>query len=220
MALAGARRRYSVASDAPSSPFYGDESGARGGAGGEPRGRELVHCLSGPGSQSPRNFNLFEGTRPWRQRPLRAGAVPGKPPPRPGAEPPRVGGGSRRTGSTVVETNVVASFRDDPQTGVALGSSPGPQCAFEMSMLMCPAVHTTTRSLLRLSSTHEPSDPPLRVVYTKQTVSCASLPAKCRRPRQGHCAGPPNLTTSPRPPTARRPSWAGMQEMVFISYLF
>ncbi|KAF6197442.1 hypothetical protein GE061_020214 [Apolygus lucorum] len=33
-----------------------------------------------------------------------------------------------------------------------------------MSMFMCPAVHTTTRSLLRLSSTHEPSDPPLRVI--------------------------------------------------------
>ena len=27
-----------------------------------------------------------------------------------------------------------------------------------------PAIHTTTRSLLRSSSTHEPSDPPLRVV--------------------------------------------------------
>lgn len=41
---------------------------------------------------------------------------------------------------------------------------PGPQCAFKLSMFMCPAVHTTTRSLLRLSSTHEPSDPPLRVI--------------------------------------------------------
>ena len=28
-----------------------------------------------------------------------------------------------------------------------------------------PAIHTTTRSLLRSSSTHEPSDPPLRVVF-------------------------------------------------------
>ena len=62
------------------------------------------------------------------------------------------------------ETLSISLYQYDPQTGVALGSSPGPQCAFEMSMLMCPAVHTTTRSLLRLSSTHEPSDPPLRVV--------------------------------------------------------
>jgi len=32
-------------------------------------------------------------------------------------------------------------------------------------MFMCPAVHTMTHSLLRSSSTHEPSDPPLRVLY-------------------------------------------------------
>jgi hypothetical protein len=42
-----------------------------------------------------------------------------------------------------------------------------PQCAFEMSMFMCPAVHMSTRSLLRPSSTHEPSDPPFWVVIKK-----------------------------------------------------
>jgi len=41
----------------------------------------------------------------------------------------------------------------------------GPQYAFKMSMFMCPAVHMSTRSLLRSSSTHKPSDPPLRVKY-------------------------------------------------------
>ena len=52
---------------------------------------------------------------------------------------------------------------------MALGiESPGPQCAFETSMFMCPAVHTTTRILLRPSSTHEPSDPPFRVLFCKQ----------------------------------------------------
>lgn len=40
----------------------------------------------------------------------------------------------------------------------------GPQYAFELSMFMCPAVHKLTRNLLRSSSTHEPSDPPFRVV--------------------------------------------------------
>ena len=40
-----------------------------------------------------------------------------------------------------------------------------PQCAFELSMFMCPAVHKLTRNLLRSSSTHEPSDPPFRVVF-------------------------------------------------------
>jgi hypothetical protein len=39
------------------------------------------------------------------------------------------------------------------------------QYAFNLSMIMCPAVHTTTRSLLRSSSTHEPSDPLSRVNY-------------------------------------------------------
>ncbi|KRK05550.1 uncharacterized protein Dyak_GE27401 [Drosophila yakuba] len=34
-----------------------------------------------------------------------------------------------------------------------------------MSMFMCPAVHTMTQNLLRSSSTHEPSDPPLRVQH-------------------------------------------------------
>jgi len=41
----------------------------------------------------------------------------------------------------------------------------GPQYAFKMSMFMCPAVHMSTRSLLRSSSTHKPSDPPLRVEF-------------------------------------------------------
>ena len=40
----------------------------------------------------------------------------------------------------------------------------GLRYAFKMSMFMCPAVHTMTHSLLRSSSTHEPSDPPLRVI--------------------------------------------------------
>ena len=31
---------------------------------------------------------------------------------------------------------------------------------------MCPAIHISSRSWLRSSSTHEPSDPPLRVVLS------------------------------------------------------
>lgn len=84
--------------------------------------------------------------------------------------PVKGGGGPEKDGgpTTGGGTNNVPFVKNDPQTGVALGSSPGPQCAFEMSMLMCPAVHTTTRSLLRLSSTHEPSDPPLRVILINE----------------------------------------------------
>lgn len=48
----------------------------------------------------------------------------------------------------------------------------GPQCAFEMSMFMCPAVHKLTRNLLRSSSTHEPSDPPFRVIFKKLHSNC------------------------------------------------
>ena len=32
-------------------------------------------------------------------------------------------------------------------------------------MFVCPAVHRLSRILLRSSSTHEPSDPPLRVIW-------------------------------------------------------
>jgi hypothetical protein len=37
------------------------------------------------------------------------------------------------------------------------------QYAFNLSMIMCSAIHMATRSLLRSSSTHEPSDPLSRV---------------------------------------------------------
>jgi hypothetical protein len=39
------------------------------------------------------------------------------------------------------------------------------QYAFNMSMIMCPAVHMATRSLLRSSSIHEPSDPLSRINF-------------------------------------------------------
>ena len=38
---------------------------------------------------------------------------------------------------------------------------------------MCPAIHITSRSWLRSSSTHEPSDPPLRVVFGLSRWTCA-----------------------------------------------
>ena len=44
-------------------------------------------------------------------------------------------------------------------------TSHGPQCAFKMSMFMCPAVHIPTRSWLRSSSTPEPSDPLYSVMF-------------------------------------------------------
>ena len=44
------------------------------------------------------------------------------------------------------------------------GLTPMPQYAFKTFMLKVSAVRTNYRSLLRSSSIHEPSDPPLRVV--------------------------------------------------------
>lgn len=40
-----------------------------------------------------------------------------------------------------------------------------PQYAFKMSIFICPAVHITSRSWLRSSSTPEPNDPLCSVVY-------------------------------------------------------
>ena len=37
---------------------------------------------------------------------------------------------------------------------------------------MCPAIHINSRSWLRSSSTHEPSDPPLRVIFCYRHAGC------------------------------------------------
>lgn len=46
-----------------------------------------------------------------------------------------------------------------------------PQCAFEELVIGCPAIHTDFRSLLRSSSTCEPSDPPLAVVLLSNSIA-------------------------------------------------
>jgi hypothetical protein len=50
-----------------------------------------------------------------------------------------------------------------PSDSRGSGKNPLPQCAFEMSMFNVSAIHINSRSWLRSSSTHEPSDPPLRM---------------------------------------------------------
>lgn len=52
----------------------------------------------------------------------------------------------------------------DPQTDVAEARGQGRNMRSRRRCSMCPAIHITSRSWLRSSSTHEPSDPPLRVV--------------------------------------------------------
>jgi hypothetical protein len=59
-----------------------------------------------------------------------------------------------------------------------------PQCAFEMSMFMCPAVHMLTRILRRSSSTHVPSDPPFGVVFTLGRRAQSRPRSHCPRGRR------------------------------------
>ena len=43
---------------------------------------------------------------------------------------------------------------------------------------MCPAIHINSRSWLRSSSTHEPSDPPLRVVFAPYRAGSTITPGQ------------------------------------------
>ena len=55
--------------------------------------------------------------------------------------------------------------KSDPQTDVAPGRTRGRNVRSKNQCSMCPAIHTKSRSWLRSSSTREPSDPLLRVVF-------------------------------------------------------
>ena len=55
----------------------------------------------------------------------------------------------------------------DPQTGVAPGVTQGRNVRSRYRCSMCPAIHINSRTWLRSSSTHEPSDPPLRVISSR-----------------------------------------------------
>ena len=53
----------------------------------------------------------------------------------------------------------------DPQTDVAPGWTRGRHVRSRYRCSMCSAIHINSRSWLRSSSTHEPSDPPPKVVF-------------------------------------------------------
>lgn len=67
---------------------------------------------------------------------------------------------------------------------------------------MCPAIHINSRSWLRSSSTHEPSDPPPRVVFL--CVSAAPTPARAGSPK-----GPGKQSKTKRAEFRKQPGWAG-----------
>ena len=54
--------------------------------------------------------------------------------------------------------------KTDPRPGVATGRTRGRNMRSRCRCSRYPAIHINSRSWLRSSSTHEPSDPPLRVV--------------------------------------------------------
>ena len=69
----------------------------------------------------------------------------------------------------------------DPQTGVASGVTRSRNVRSRYRCSMCPAIHINSRSWLRSSSTHEPSDPPPRVVFSCVYGPISSLATKTRR---------------------------------------
>ena len=72
------------------------------------------------------------------------------------------GGGDGARTLLRTRSEVVATI--DPETGVVPGVTRDRKVRSSRRCSMCPAIHITSRSWLRSSSTHEPSDPPLRVV--------------------------------------------------------
>lgn len=63
-----------------------------------------------------------------------------------------------------IDTEWVMLVFMSPSDRCGSGKNPLPQCAFKVSMFNVSAIHINSRSWLRSSSTHEPSDPPLRIV--------------------------------------------------------
>jgi hypothetical protein len=83
-------------------------------------------------------------------------------------------------------------FSISPSDRCGSGKTPLPQCAFKVSMFNVSAIHINSRSWLRSSSTHEPSDPPLRIVDLGGQIfrkfkgvgaeRRAQVPRRCERP--------------------------------------
>lgn len=73
--------------------------------------------------------------------------------------------------------------KPDPETGVAPGFTRCRNMRSRCRCSMCPAIHINSRSWLRSSSTHEPSDPPLRVVSHRRS-SDDFVPAADRQRKQ------------------------------------
>ena len=69
----------------------------------------------------------------------------------------------------------------DPQTGVAPRLARSRNVRSRCRCSMCPAIHINSRSWLRSSSTHEPSDPPPKVVLSVSAAGREGLSGPCHR---------------------------------------
>ena len=74
---------------------------------------------------------------------------------------------SREPNARVPRASTAIDLFADPQTGVAPGWTRSRHMRSRCRCSMCSAIHINSRSWLRSSSTHEPSDPPFKVVNVR-----------------------------------------------------
>lgn len=73
------------------------------------------------------------------------------------------------------EANALLDYERDPEADAVPGLTRDRNSRSEGRRSMCSAIHITSRTWLRPSSTREPSDPPLRVVLRSPRGTRASL---------------------------------------------
>ena len=112
----------------------------------------------------------------------------------PGSDPPRreARGRPRDCDDPMRGRESTRDGKPDPETGVAPGFTRCRNMRSRCRCSMCPAIHINSRSWLRSSSTHEPSDPPLRVV-SRHAKQRRFVPAAGRqRKRERDARSSPN----------------------------
>lgn len=81
------------------------------------------------------------------------------------ADGPAEAGATRQRPHRVRRRGDAGLLLADPRTGEAPAGGRGRNVRSRCRCSMCPAIHINSRSWLRSSSTHEPSDPPHRGVF-------------------------------------------------------
>lgn len=81
--------------------------------------------------------------------------------------------GGRRRDRQSARRLLATRMQNRPSDGRGPESARGRHVRSRCRCSMCPAIHINSRSWLRSSSTHEPSDPPLRVVLCTHSRMCS-----------------------------------------------